>query len=182
MKLIPILALALWLAGCSLYPQRPPQPALHDFGPAPASQAGTPPAITVEAPAWLHEERLRYRLRYADPTGVRFYRLDAWLAPPPTLLEQYLGNALAGLQPGWRLHLDLTEFEQVFDSPSEARVVLGFQASADNGRGTLSERRFHLSQPCPSPDAAGAVTAHAAVAASAADALRAWLLEAARAF
>lgn len=175
MKLTLTAILALYLTGCSFYPERPPQPALHDFGP-PASQAGAVPTVTVEAPAWLHEERLRYRLRYADPTGVRFYRLDAWLAPPPTLLAQYLGNALASLQPGMRLRLDLSEFEQVFDSPDTAHIVLGFLARAENSQGaSLAERRFQIKQACASADAAGAVAAYAAAAASAAGELRAWL-------
>lgn len=177
MKLALTAILALCLTGCSLYPERPPQPALHDFGP-PASQAGAAPVVTVEAPAWLHEERLRYRLRYADPTGVRFYRLDAWLAAPPTLLAQYLGNALAGLQPDLRLRLSLTEFEQVFDSPGEAHILLGFLARAENPQGaSLAERRFRITQACASADAAGAVAAYAAAAATAANELRAWLAQ-----
>ena len=71
--------------GCSISSR---QPAMHDFG-LPVSTStykskrGNNPVINVDAPTWLWEDRIRYRLLYAAPTRVGFYTLDLWVAPPP---------------------------------------------------------------------------------------------------
>ncbi|BBL71990.1 ABC-type transport auxiliary lipoprotein family protein [Methylogaea oryzae] len=162
------------LAACSLYPARPPAPSLHDFGPAPASAGAAANAVAVDAPPWLRSDRLRYRLLHDDPTLVRAYALDAWLAPPPALLAQRLRAAAADTP--YRLRLTLTDFEQVFDSPAAARVVLHLQASAETADGKpVDERPFRYALPCPSPDAKGAVTAYAAAVERAVQELGQWL-------
>ncbi|MGZ8200191.1 MAG: ABC-type transport auxiliary lipoprotein family protein, partial [Methylosarcina sp.] len=71
---------ALFFTGCTLTPQ---QPAVHDFGAShaePYNKLVTRPDISVEAPKWLQDNRIRYRLLYAEPTRVRFYTMDRWIA------------------------------------------------------------------------------------------------------
>lgn len=169
------LLLSLAVAGCSLSPDRSPPPALHDFGPAMAgAEHPTWTVTSVDAPELLRDERIRYRLLYADPTRVRFYTRNRWLAPPPTLLEQSLAAAGGGSE--YRLRVRLLDFEQLFDRPGEARVVLRFAVTAESTeRGQDREREFSFVRATESPDAAGAVQAYAAVADEAIAAVRAWI-------
>jgi cholesterol transport system auxiliary component len=87
--------LALVSVSCSVLPERPAPPGVHDFGPLVAT---TPVAThawsgaTVAAPDWLRDAKLRYRLLYRQPTRVQFYALDRWVAPPPDLLAQALST------------------------------------------------------------------------------------------
>ncbi|MFZ2407812.1 MAG: hypothetical protein WAW41_21995, partial [Methylobacter sp.] len=75
--------LVFFSAGCSVTAQ---QPALHDFGlPAPAEIHQDKASVSVNAPTWLWDNRIRYRLLFASPSQVRFYGLDRWIAPPPEL-------------------------------------------------------------------------------------------------
>lgn len=171
MKLRPslLLCLNLTLSACGLSAARP-SASLHDFGP-PTSGGG---AIGIEAPAWLRDERIRYRLLYNDPTQVRFYTLDAWLAPPPALLARQLGGAAGAANIAVRLTLN--EFEQRFDSPDSAQIVLGFRAAAESPDGRpLGERQFRYAHPCSSADAKGAVDAYAATVAEASTDLQRWI-------
>jgi cholesterol transport system auxiliary component len=168
----------LLMAGCTLIKEPPPAPALHDLGPA--ARAESPVRWSVEAmdaPEWLRNDRIRYRLLYADPTRVGFYTLDRWAAPPPDMLEQQL--AMAGNGKEYRLRIRLQEFEQVFDRPGEARVVMGFRAEAREP-GSLraaGEREFRLSRASPGGNAAGAVRGFSALVDEAVARLRAWLAE-----
>lgn len=172
--------LLLALASCSLLPDRPPSPALHDFGPAETGSANATAAwsaVAVDAPDWLQSENIRYRLLYAEPTRVRFYAQDRWLAPPPALLAQRL--SLSQSAGGLRLKIRLLEFEQVFDSPQTAQMTLAFRATAiqlDNE--TLAgEKVFHFTQPTPGANAQGAVTSSAKLIGQAVNSLQAWLAE-----
>lgn len=170
MKRIALVALVVMVSACSLFPKQPAPPSLHDFGPA----AGGGEAVTVDAPEWLRDERMRYRLLYADPTQVRFYAHERWLASPPALLGQRLAVARDGQ--AWRLHVRLTDFEQIFDTPASARVVLRLKAVADQPDGPIRlEKSFDFSRPCPSADVAGAVAAFAEAVDEAASVLKVWL-------
>lgn len=171
------LLLSLTVAGCSLSPDRSPPPALHDFGPAMAgAEHPTWTVTSVDAPELLRDERIRYRLLYADPTRVRFYTRNRWLAPPLTLLQQSL--VAAGGGSAYRLRIRLLEFEQVFDAPGQSRVVLRFTASAEGGKESATgEREFRFVRNTATADAAGAVDAYAAVTGEAVAAVRAWLSE-----
>jgi len=166
-------------AGCSVLPQREPPPALHDFGPRPhhsTEQVTTAwSSVTVDAPEWLQDEQIRYRLLYADPTRMRFYTRDRWLAPPPALLAQRWSAVSDGR--GYRLRIGLIDFEQVFDRAGHARAVLQFRATAEipDSRRPVGERVFQFTRATPSADAAGAVTAFAALVDEAATSVEAWL-------
>jgi len=173
-----LLGFALW--GCSPFPERPAPPALHDFG-APAGITGQDGAmwstVAVEAPDWLQDERIRYRLAYADPTQVRFYARDRWLAPPPSLLAQRL--AVSGGGNGYRLRIGLLDFEQVFEGPQRARAILRFRATAKmpTDDRVAGQRLFQFARGTPSADAAGAVMAFAALVDEAIAGLNAWMAE-----
>jgi cholesterol transport system auxiliary component len=170
-------AIIMASAGCSVAP-KPSQPALHDFG-APYLQYenGTfaRPAVTVTAPKWLRDNRIRYRLLYAAPTRVRFYALDRWIAPPPELFEQHL---IAGAKPlEYLLNIRLMDFEQQFEASDRARVVMRFylEAYASDSKRQLGAHEFHLQQATQTPDAAGAVTAFAGLVQQAESRIQDWL-------
>lgn len=182
MSAFPILR--CWLLGvslitaCSLTSDRPPLPARHDFGPA--VEVGSKSlvhlsTIEIDAPEWLDDDRIRYRLLYADPTRVRYYSRDRWVSPPPALLAERLGTALNGQ--GYHVRIRLLDFEQVFDSPARANAVLRFRATAyiHGNNQPAADQVFHLSRSTPSADAAGAVTTLAELVDSAIVQLRAWV-------
>lgn len=158
----PLCALvAALLAGCSLLPKPAPPPALHDFGPATSAPAatGVPAQATVSAPAWLDGSGIYYRLIFSDPTQLRVYADNRWLAPPAELLQARLQATFAGGRAGgYRLHVNLLDFEQEFDSAQSAQVsvraVAQLQSLASGA--TVAQRLFAVSVPA-SPDVQGAV-------------------------
>ena len=173
--------LILWLflpagVSCTLYPDRPEPPALHDFGPFRPAVAAFPWArAEVTAPDWLQDPRLHYRLLYAQSTEVRAYRRDSWVAPPAILLAQRLNGGQRG--GGYRLNIELQNFEQIFDQPGRSRVVLAFLATVEreDRRGALAERDFHFVLPAPSADARGALLTYPRLIDQTEDALREWV-------
>ncbi|HWP00417.1 MAG TPA: hypothetical protein VNL74_07315 [Methylococcus sp.] len=157
--------LSLWVMvvpACTVLPERPPQATVHDFGPWQGDETRAHwSTVEITAPDWLQEERIRYRLLYANPTAVRFYTQDRWVAPAPVLLAQRL-RAAAG-RDGYRLLIELQSFEQAFDRPGHSSVIVDFRAKAWEGgkSGIPHEGVFRLSVPTPTADAAGAVAAFA---------------------
>jgi cholesterol transport system auxiliary component len=130
--------------------------------------------VTVTAPQWLQNENIRYRQPYADPTRVGFYTQDRWLAAPAAMLAQRL--TLFNGKPGWRLKITLLEFEQVFETPQTARMILVFRATAQSpsSEDIAADTVFNLSMPAASADAQGAVSAAALLVAEAVNALQKW--------
>lgn len=164
------LSALLVLTACSLTP-RPP-PALHDFGPS-LSTGSNKGSVTVKAPSWLQDTRLRYRMLFNDPTQIRFYANHRWLAPPPALLKQQLS---ALLDTPYTLHIQLRDLEQVFDTPTSSRVVLRFLAQAATADGQiLGTEVFAFETPTVSADVQGALLGYAALVAHAANKVQAWL-------
>lgn len=161
------LMLSLAVSACSLLPERPPQPALHDFGAAGAAAPAPWSSVDVDAPDWLQNDRLQYRLLYAKPTELRSYTLDRWIAPPPALLEQRLKAGRSAN--GYRLRIELQAFEQVFDRPGRSHVMIRLRAETP-----AAAKTFQFEQPTASPDAAGAVQAFAQTISRAVAQLRAW--------
>jgi cholesterol transport system auxiliary component len=153
------------------------QPALHDFGlPQSTSTDSNKPAISVDAPTWLWDNRIRYRLLYASPTHVGFYALDQWLASPPELFQQQL--IASGKIPAYPLHIQLLDFEQQFDAPSKARVVLRFsvEAFSPNDKRKLGSHEFRLQQTTKTPDAAGAIKGFSHLVQQADEQIRTWVM------
>jgi cholesterol transport system auxiliary component len=167
----------LFGTSCTISPK---EPVLHDFGlPTPAStfksKQGNNPTITVDAPTWLWDNRIRYRLLYASPTRVGFYALDLWVASPPELFEQFLIST--GRTQNYSLIIRLHDFEQQFYAPDRARVVLRFSVEAYSGDNNkkVSAQEYYLELPTLTPDAAGAVSGFANLAQLAADRIQVWL-------
>jgi cholesterol transport system auxiliary component len=167
----------LFCTGCSVSPK---QPVLHDFGsPIQASAyksgQGNKPSITVDAPTWLWDNRIRYRLLYASPTQVGFYALDLWIAPPPELFEQLLISS--GKNWNYSLVIRLQEFEQQFDAHDRARVVLRFsvEAHAEGNNKIAGTQEFYLERSTATPDAAGALSGLVKLTQQAADRIQSWL-------
>lgn len=182
MKLIMIGLLLLMLGSCSLLHQSQ-SVAEHDFGYSDSSsqlnnsKATQQSSITVEAPKWLSDNRIRYRLLYAIPSQVRFYSLDRWIAPPPELFEQLFNDSeKQWLKP---FTIQLQVFEQQFEAPDRAKVIMDFTASfvQTESKQKINERDFHLQAPCPTPDAKGAVAAFTLLTRKAVDETQAWLRE-----
>lgn len=179
-RLMLVTALSLVSTACGLNRAALSLPVTHDFGPEPAA---TPPSAVTwsvassDAPAWLQDDRIRYRLLYADPSQVRFYTRDVWAAPPPQLLAQRIDLAGAGGGGRYRLRVQVREFEQVFDQPDHARAVLRLRVSAyrPDSMQPVAERWFQFDEPTPSADAPGAVAAYSGLADRAIGEIRAWL-------
>ncbi len=184
MKLQAITLIALVLlvitgvSGCSI---RPKASAMHDLG---YPYTNTQPEnivtqkqvpITVEAPKWLEDNRIHYRLLFATPTQVRFYAMDRWIAPPSELFEQLLNNE-GKVWPA-PVMIQLQAFEQQFETPQKAKVILFFTAVSipDEKQEQHIKREFKLQLPCPTPDAKGAVVAFSNLTRQAADRIQAWL-------
>lgn len=152
MNILLIGLLILGSSACSTYPE---QLALHDFG-LPVVADGFQANVRIEAPEWLQDNRIRYRLLYASPTQVRFYTLDRWIASPPELFEQQL--LVGGKLPGRRLIIRLLDFEQQFDAPDSARAMLRLSVSVDaNDNTPVATQIMSLEQATTTPDAKGAV-------------------------
>ncbi|MGZ8191843.1 MAG: ABC-type transport auxiliary lipoprotein family protein [Methylococcaceae bacterium] len=172
MRILLSALLALFCTACST-PAK--QPAVHDFGLPVSTQTGkfgVKSNITVNAPKWLQDNRIRYRLLYSSPTEVRFYTLDRWIAPPPELLEQQLSA-----NEKYALVIKLSEFEQRFDSPDRARVVLDFfvEAYSSDNNHLIDTQGFHFERSTPTPDAAGAVSGLADLTRQSAERVQDWL-------
>jgi len=143
-------------AGCSVTVK---QPVLHDFGVSVSTAAQQSKAsVSINAPTWLWDNRIRYRLLFSSPSQVRFYGLDRWIASPPEMFEQLLN--LSGKARDYALIIRFQDFEQQFDAPDRARVVLRFsvEAYADNNKQKIGMQEFYLQQPTQTPDAAGAIS------------------------
>jgi cholesterol transport system auxiliary component len=167
----------LMLTGCNLFPT---PAAVHDFG-SPAIATGSADgdkarqsALTVDAPKWLYDNRIRYRLLYAEATQVRFYTLDRWLAPPPELFEHLLANN--GTQWLAPINVSLTAFEQQFTAPGKSQAFVQFTATkyTTDNKQPVSKREFTFKQLCPTADAKGAVTGFSVLAKQASQTLQAW--------
>ena len=153
---------------------KPAMPVSHDLGPIGMPGADTIP-ITLSAPVWLWNERLRYRLLYKDATAIHYYNLNHWEAPLPALLERRL--KVTGQQQALKLQIQLTQFEQQFETINNAHVVMSFTVSAFSGdsNSLLAKRSFTLSQPTVSADAEGAIAGFVVLTEQANKEISVWL-------
>lgn len=173
------------LSGCTLLPEQPPLSKRHDFGPPPLPQQKrvTPVGlllIDVQMPAWLETTEIQYRLLYDDPTRLRAYAQNQWIAPPAALLEQRWREALSGdtAVSLYRLEAALDRFEQVFDAPDSAYAVIGLRAVLvrPDQSAVVAERRFTIRRACP-PHVQGAIDALASLADSTLEDVLRWAIQ-----
>ena len=148
-------------------------PVKHDLGPISISTAQDA-AVTLDAPVWLWDERIRYRLLYKDATAIHYYNLDRWEAPFPALLERRL--TINSKRP-FTVQINLTQFEQQFETLNQARVVMSLMVSvfAAKDYRLIANRSFNLSQNTVSPDAAGAIAGFVTLTEQAKTDIQAWL-------
>ncbi|MFM0335120.1 ABC-type transport auxiliary lipoprotein family protein [Paraburkholderia fungorum] len=182
-----LLAFGILAAGCAGTPAAISD-IRYDFGPPnPAASAGSQPAVKVldvSAPDTLESDKLIYRLSYADAQQIASYANSHWTMAPSQLLTQRLrgalssrGTVLTGAD-GVRapvLKVDLSEFEQVFDSRSESHGAITARATLVQNGKVLSQRTFIARAPSSSADAAGGAQALATASDDLVAQISAWL-------
>jgi cholesterol transport system auxiliary component len=179
MKLIFILpsALALLLGGCAAHTVAP-EVAEYGLPPVFAEPRPLLRSVEVGAPSWLSAKAIQYQLAYADAARRSAYAASSWVAPPPEMLERFLGRSLAGEgRTGiCRLQIELDEFQQVFDTPQASRGVLAVRATLlAQGGAPLARKSFSAVQTAGSPDAHGGIAALGLAASNLSRSLGLWL-------
>ncbi|HEV2682546.1 MAG TPA: ABC-type transport auxiliary lipoprotein family protein [Rhodanobacter sp.] len=182
-----LLAFGVLAAGCAGNPAAISD-IRYDLGPPnPAASAGTLPAVKVldvSAPDTLESDKLIYRLSYADAQQTASYATSHWTMAPSQLLTQRLRSALSSRgtvltgADGVRapvLKVDLSEFEQVFDSQSESHAAVTARATLTQSGKVIGQRTFIARAPSSSADAAGGAQALAAASDDLVSQIGAWL-------
>lgn len=182
LALLPLLLCALLLSGCMTPSYRngaQPQ-AQFDLGPVPLPPAEARPwRLRIAARGGLEDTAMRYRLAYADAARVMEYAQSRWMNPPAEILQRRLEARLFSA-PGQardycQLQLELSRFEQVFDTASTSQGVLTVRAQLLHPRaGQVDERLFSAAAVAPSADAQGGVSALAQAADTLAARLISW--------
>lgn len=169
--------LASALAACTFEAPVSAVPTLYDFGPPPAyarsnpAVPGTVLIAPVRAPAWLEDTGIVYRLLYEDAARTQTYATSRWAANPASLLTDRLRSRMAaiagsvvaptfGARSDYTLRVELEDFSQHFQAPSQSRVALRARATllASEGRTVLAQQAFEVERPA-QPSAPGAVKA-----------------------
>ncbi len=188
---LPVLMVAaMTLSGCSLRPQRQPVAPVHDLGPLPAAQAqpGTHAVLVVQvnSPAWLNSTAILYREQFADPTELHPYANGRWAASPAELLEERVKSTLtingdrlaafSGRDLHYRLAITLESFEQSFQQPRQAQVLLRLRALLiePTTRRVIDQHVLVLNKPC-APDMNGAIEGLSSLANTGTQELVDWL-------
>jgi cholesterol transport system auxiliary component len=168
-----ILLMLISLAACAGRGE-PRLPLNHDLGQR-SEPSGNNVTLTIDAPVWLWDDKIRYRLLYNDASAVRYYNLDRWEAPLPALLERYLNRIES--PHALKLRVALAQFEQRFTASNEARVVIELTVSAHcHGANTLlGSQRFSTTQ-ATSSDAEGAINGFSALSNQLRNEIQAWLI------
>ena len=173
------LASALCLASlvaCAT-PQAPVAKAVYDLGlpavPPPVAASAVLPALAladIATGAALDSTAMVYRLSYADVQQLRPYTLARWSMPPAQLLRLRLRDALSARgpvlgaaegAPAWRLLVELDEFSQWFDAPTQSAAVVRLRATLLRNEQWAAQSTFSARASAPSADAAGGVRAMA---------------------
>lgn len=194
------------LAGCALT-DRPHRPTMYDFGPGglsggahaagPGEAKLAPLALAdIDAAGPIDSTAVLYRLGYADDHQLRPYAEARWAMSPPQLLRQRLrdrlgaqrvvlnADELSSLGRGdgpapLTLRIELEEFSQWFESPSQSVGLLRLRAtlidSTPAGDRLLAQRSVVMRRPAPTPDAPGGVRALADASDAAVQDIAQWL-------
>lgn len=187
MKPTTIAVLTLLLGACAGSGGNPAVVGHYDLGTAPrlsGAQALALRSIDVHAPSWLASPAMQYRLAYADAGRREAYAESRWAAPPAELLEVALRRRIASgesdvTSAGCRLRVDLDEFVQVFDTPTDSRAVLEARVllQAPRSDQMLARRSLSLAKPVAGADAKGGVAAFASLTTELSSDLAFWLLK-----
>ena len=169
-----LLCVVALLAGCLSQP-RTPEPALYDLGMAPAGRPIVPSTnaepsavrIRTSARSWLDSTAMHYRLVYVDPMRILTYAYARWVAPPSELVGQRVRQRLtergigAGLGSAHEIDIDLEEFVQLFETPTQSFGRVTADVRLLSGTST-KEATFTEQVAAQTPDAVGGVRALAA--------------------
>jgi cholesterol transport system auxiliary component len=188
-----IVACSLLLAGCASNKGAPNT--IYDFGApslrpfTPATPPADPLALAVmdaTGPAALDNERMFYRLHYADAMQARSYAGSRWSGAPLDLVTTRIKTRLSQAHmkvlsatdaangvPILRIEID--DFVHAFTSASQSEGRIMLRASVFNDHRLVDQRSFERSTPATSQDAAGGVAALAASTDQLADDIGAWL-------
>ena len=182
---------ATLLAGCSTS-SGTPKNTTFDFGPAATSVASAPAPIgaivvtDVSGSAAFDNERMYYRLNYANALQSRAYTNSRWGATPLQLITQRLKSRIA--QTGAKvltptdasdgvaiLRAEIDDFTHSFDSTTQSYGQLVLRASLFNQHKLVDQRTFSRKVPAASADAPGGARALAAATDAVAADINAWL-------
>ncbi|WP_307188476.1 ABC-type transport auxiliary lipoprotein family protein [Massilia sp. CF038] len=188
--LLAVLTCGLMLAGCAT--DKAPASTTFDFGPAtPGAAATTEPfgavvVTDVTGTAALDNERMYYRLAYADPLQARTYAHSRWSASPLQMVTQRLKARIA--QSGAKvltatdassgvaiLRTEIDDFTHSFDSQASSQGSLVLRASLFQGHKLIDQKTFTRKTTATSADAAGGARALAASTDAVAADIIAWL-------
>ena len=185
---------AILLAGCAAGGKGAASNALYDFGSpaspiAATSAAQAVPAIVVTdvtGNAAFDNERMFYRLNYADPLQARSYANSRWSATPLQMLTQRFKSRMA--QAGVKvltatdasagvplLRIDVDDFTHSFDSASASYGQLVLRASLFQGHTLVDQRTFSRKVAAGSADAGGGARALASATDAVAADMLGWL-------
>jgi cholesterol transport system auxiliary component len=174
---------AALLAGCAAGGKGQASGTLYDFGSpaspvAATSAAQAVPAIVltdVTGNAAFDNERMFYRLNYADPLQARSYANSRWSATPLQMLTQRFKSRVA--QAGVKvlsttdasagvplLRIDVDDFTHTFDSSTASYGQLVLRASLFQGHTLVDQRTFSRKVAAGSADAGGGARALAQAA------------------
>jgi len=195
-RTLSILAAALILAGCA--GSKTQEATTFDFGPAAAAlpagaqQTSATPALAAlvvmdaTGPAALENERMYYRLNYANALEARTYANSRWASNPLQMVTQRMKARLA--QSGMKvlsatdassgvplLRVEVDDFVHAFPSAGQSEGQITLRASLFSDHRLLDQRTFTRSTPAPSADAPGGARALAASTDAVAADIQAWL-------
>ncbi|MBC7683924.1 MAG: membrane integrity-associated transporter subunit PqiC [Bdellovibrionales bacterium] len=181
---------SLLLSGCAS--EKAQSNLTFDFGPG---SMGTPAAgvsagalvITdVTGSAALDNEKMTYRLNYADALQARTYAHSRWSATPLQLVTQRLKTRIA--QSGIKVlsatdasagvaivRTEIDDFTHSFDSQSQSYGQLVLRASLFQGHKLIDQKTFVRKTAASSADAAGGARALAGSTDAVAADIVAWL-------
>lgn len=172
-----IAVFSLALGGCASVRKGPAPDAAYDLGTLSGKQPVTsslnlPPLSVAQAsaPAWLDSTRMFYRLAYENDQQPRLYSNSRWNTPPAQLFEQRLktrlgqagGQVLSASYGAMRLpllYLEIDEFNQVFENPTQSSAHVTVRAAVLQNRILTDQKTFMKKVPAPTPDATGGVEA-----------------------
>ncbi|MBC7454899.1 MAG: membrane integrity-associated transporter subunit PqiC [Massilia sp.] len=185
-RAILLLCGAALLAGCATGAKSPAASSTYDFGSSAApvvvrtmapAAAAMPALVLVDVTgsAAFDNERMGYRLNYADPLQVHAYANSRWSATPLQMLTQRFKARVA--QAGVKvlsatdasigvplLRIELDDFSHGFDSATSSHAQLRLRASLFYGHRLLDQRTLSRRIDATSADAAGGARALAQAA------------------
>jgi cholesterol transport system auxiliary component len=190
-QLIAAVASAALLAGCAT--DKPASNATFDFGPASMTQPApaTPPTgavvvTDVTGSAALDNERMYYRLQYANPLQARTYSNSRWAATPLEMVTQRLKTRIA--QSGTKvltatdassgvsiMRTEIDDFTHSFENQAQSHGAVALRVSIFQGNRLVDQRTFSRKTPADSADAAGGARALAASTDAVAADIIAWI-------